>query len=256
MLDYKDVNQLRYEAVKYDDVEGNIYSAINPLGKYSYYIDFKTLRWYLKILRKHSQKKYCDLKILDLGCGDGHISRMLVDLLGGAKNVKAFDYSDNNVEYCHSLNSSIVCLKGDVVEKIPFSEKFDGIVSFVVLSHLRHEEDVQNALKNIYNSLDSNGVFLWYELVSKSHYINPEKDTQGFNSKEIKRYAIEAGFKEIGKRSFSRTVWIGKKVKASIILQMNITSRYWSCWLRFSRLGQLQLLGHTPKLWIRQSVSV
>lgn len=210
-MDYKDVNAKRYEEVCFNEVENNIYAAINPIGNYAFLIGYKTIRWFLKYLHRFSGKRIADLKILDIGCGDGHISRMVVSLLENACNVYGFDFSSNNVEHCKKLNASVQYKIGDVVKGIPFNDvKFDGVLCFVVLSHLRQDQDVKRALYNIYNSLEEDGLFLWYELVSKSHFINMEKDTQGFNSKEIAKYALGAGFEEIASRSFSRTIWLGK----------------------------------------------
>ena len=213
-MDYKDTNSVRYEAIKYYDVENNIYAAINPVGNYSYYIAYKSVRWFLRELHKHSRIPYHNMKVLDVGCGDGHISRMMVSLLDNADNICAFDYSNNNVEQCQRLNPAVDYKTGDIVEGIPYDMKFDGITAFVVLSHLRKEIDVIQALKNIYDSLSDDGLFLWYELVSKSHYINPDKDTQGFNYREMTQYAKEAGFEEVARKSFSRTVWVGKKSRS------------------------------------------
>ncbi len=213
-MDYKDTNKIRYETVNYDDVENNIYALINPVGYYGNYIAIKTLRWYLKLLHDSTGIKYHDMRLLDVGCGDGHISRMMVSLLDNAKNIYAFDFSSNNVEHCKKLNPAVNYYMGNVVDGIPFEKRFDGITSFVVLSHLRKEEDVIKALGNIYNSLTSDGLFLWYELISKSHYINQDKDTQGFNEKELAKYANEVGFVEIARKSFSKTIWIGKRSKS------------------------------------------
>ena len=213
-MDYKDTNLVRYEKVDYEAVEGNIYAAVNPVGKYCYYIAFKTARWFIKMLHDRSNKRYRDLKVLDVGCGDGHITRMMVSLLDCAENVYGFDFSENNIKHCKQLNGSVNYSVGDITGCMPFEAQFDGISAFVVLSHLRKENDVKAALKNIYNALNDNGLFLWYELISKSHYINPDKDTQGFNSTELERYANEAGFKEIARKSFSKTIWIGNKSKS------------------------------------------
>ena len=213
-MDYKDTNTIRYEKVDFDDVENNMYAAINPVGNYSYYIAYKSVRWFLKLLRKQTNVRYHELKVLDVGCGDGHISRMMVSLLDNADNIFGFDYSENNIEQCQKLNPAVHYGIGDIVSGIPFDKKFNGITAFVVLSHLRKEEDVIKALENIYSSLEDDGLFLWYELVSKSHYINPNKDTQGFNYAEIKDYANKVGFKEIGRKSFSRTVWLGIKSRS------------------------------------------
>ena len=214
MVDYNDVNNSRYNKIHYENVEDNIYSAVNPIGNYSMYAGYKAARWFVQVGGKLLKKKIHDLSILDVGCGDGHITRIFVTLLNNADNVYGFDYSENNVNLCKSLNSSMVFEKGNVVEKIPFDRKFDMVSAFVVLSHLRKKEDVEKALMNINNALNENGLFLWYELVSKSHYINPDKDTQGFNEKELRELSEGAGFEEVARKTFSKTIWIGNRSRS------------------------------------------
>lgn len=160
MIDYSDVNNNRYNKIHYENVEDNIYSAINPIGNYSMYAGYKAARWFVQMGGRILKKKIHDLSILDVGCGDGHIARMFVTLLNNADNVYGFDYSENNVNLCRSLNSSITCERGNVVEKIPFDRKFDMVSAFVVLSHLRKKEDVEKALININDALNENGLFM------------------------------------------------------------------------------------------------
>lgn len=50
--------------------------------------------------------------------------------------------------------------------------------------------------------------------MSKSHYINPDKDTQGFNDKELRELADGAGFEEVARKSFSKTIWIGNRSRS------------------------------------------
>lgn len=213
-MDYKDTNQLRYEKIDYEDVEHNMYAAINPVGNYSYYIGYRTIRWFIRCLHSHTSQQYSSLRILDVGCGDGHITRMMAELVGSGKNISGFDYSENNVLYSMSMNPSVSYERGDITQSVPFPGRFDGITAFVVLSHLRKEEDVKKALANIYDALEDGGLFLWYELISKSHYINIDKDTQGFNTREMKKLTDEAGFVEIARRSFSKTIWLGKRSRS------------------------------------------
>ena len=53
---------------------------------------------------------------------------------------------------------------------IPFDVQFDAITTFVVFMHFDTKKQIYHALKNIYNSLKKDGLFLWYDVNVKSHW--------------------------------------------------------------------------------------
>lgn len=220
MRDYKEVTKERYEK---DDFSGtgiakNMYSCINPIGNYGTYKEIQLLRRYIKQLMTVSRKNIDEIKVLDAGCGNGLVTRLVSNLLGNTNNVYGFEYSEKRLNYCKSMNGNINYAWGNLVEDIPYfgedGKLFDGIMVFDVLSHFRVEEDVLAALNNIYSRLSDDGLFLWYDLNAKTHYERMDADTQGFSSREMQFYARKAGFKEVKKEGYYRNISIGKRSKS------------------------------------------
>lgn len=75
--------------------------------------------------------------------------------------------------------------------------QFDGITAFAVFTHFRSHTEIKSALKNIYNSLNNNGLFLWYEVSAKNHWDGVKKyvDSWGYSEGQMDKYASDAGFK-------------------------------------------------------------
>lgn len=208
MKDYKEVVDLRYDkedinALDYS--EQNIYSPIHDIGNYSTMVTLEILREYVKLLLKSTGKSTKNLRILDAGCGTGLVTRWISNLLGNTQRIYGFEYSVNRLEYCKMMNSCINYAHGDIVMGIPdefMSEKFDGIMTFDVLSHIRREEDIIKSVQNIYDGLEDKGLFLWFEINADSHFKNYEADTQGFSVEEMDKYATNAGFRRVYEKGY------------------------------------------------------
>lgn len=238
MRDYQQVTRERYEK---DDFSGegiarNIYSAINPIGSYGIYKEFQLLRHYLKLVKTLRGKCLDELKILDCGCGGGTVTRLTAEILGNAENVYGFEFSQNRLAYCKKMNQSIKYEWGDIVKSFPFLFiKFDAVMAFDVLSHIRQEKDLVQALKNIFNSLHNGGLFLWYDINAKTHFRNFDADTQGFSGKEMEKYALDVGFELIEKSGVHKLISIPliDKSMATCYLasKINITILEILCWL-------------------------
>lgn len=211
MRDYKQVTQERYEQEDLSEtgIEKNIYASINPIGNYGEYKENQVLKHYIRMVRDLEKKGLHKIRLLDCGCGNGLVTRLASNILGNTEHIYGFEYSRTRLDYCRKMNGSIRYEWGDVVKGIPsaFSDmRFDGIMAFVVLSHLRKRKEVLAALKNIYSALDENGLFLWYEINAKTHYCNPDADTQGFSAKEMEEHARKAGFILVEKRGLYRLI--------------------------------------------------
>lgn len=90
--------------------------------------------------------------------------------------------------------------------------RFDGVIAVDVLSQIRKEQDVLMSLKNIYNYLLEDGLFLWYEINAKSHYMNYDADTQGFSLEEMDGHASRVGFEVVAyKEVYKKWALFGKK---------------------------------------------
>ena len=197
MKDYKTIVNDRYDQQQYDSkaVLNNIYSPINPVGFYGEFKAAQILSDFIKMID-------FDIEVgapclLDCGCGDGSKTRIMSELLGNPHSVYGMEYSENRLSRCKMMNPAIHYEYGDLTKEIPFPMEFDGITTFVVFMHFSKEEEIVNALKNIYNSLKKNGLFLWYECNEKSHWDGRTKDVDGwgFSTDEMDRYAAEAGFR-------------------------------------------------------------
>lgn len=198
MKNYEAVVRERYDRQRYDggSIAKNIYAPINPIG---FYGDLKTnqvLFEYINMLYDR-KKDLSKIKVCDCGCGDGSKTRFIAELLGRPDQVFGMEYSKNQFIRCKEMNHSIHYEYGDLTKEIPFEELFDGITAFVVFMHFSSRTQIRNALRNIYHSLNKNGLFLWYELNADNHWdgIKKHVDGWGFSEKQMDEYALEAGLK-------------------------------------------------------------
>jgi len=90
-------------------------------------------------------------RILDLGCGDGVLTRKLADL--GCK-VVGVDSSAPQIEAARRLGLEAYVMNG---EELPFREEFDAVFSNAVL-HWIHRADA--VIEGVYRALRSGGRFV------------------------------------------------------------------------------------------------
>ncbi|HEC69857.1 MAG TPA: class I SAM-dependent methyltransferase, partial [Candidatus Omnitrophica bacterium] len=96
-----------------------------------------------------------NLKILDIGCGDGFFMELLRDL--GFKNIKGIDISVSMLEKAKEKGLDVE--KKDIYD-IDDKEKYSVVLVMDVLEHLEKPEE---ALKKIYNILNPQG-FLYMNI--------------------------------------------------------------------------------------------
>ena len=154
--------------------------------------------------------KHCnltpDLKILEIGCGTGEYSRVL---LQRGLNLFATDLSFNMIKEAQKKvgpHGNPKLFVSDI-EMLPVPEnKFDAVIGNSVLHHLRAEK----ALEEVFRVLKKGGGFAFSEpnmfnpqiFIQKN--IKPIKkllgdtpDETAFSSRGIKRMLEKAGFKKI-----------------------------------------------------------
>jgi 2-polyprenyl-3-methyl-5-hydroxy-6-metoxy-1,4-benzoquinol methylase len=120
--------------------------------KYDKAEDLKRLNFIESSLNSFNGKK---LNVLDVGCGNGNISRFI-----GSKghNVLGIDISDATISKAISLtNMPNVKFRNVAVESIVAEETFDVIICSEVIEHLDTPSTVVNALKKL---LSKNGVLI------------------------------------------------------------------------------------------------
>lgn len=110
------------------------------------------------------------IKVLDLGCGTGTITKALKEMFPNAE-VTCLDLAENMVEMAKiKLNeyNDIDYVIGDFYD-YNFSENYDVTVSSLALHHLVTDEDKIEFYKKIYDALTTRGIFLNADVVLGSN---------------------------------------------------------------------------------------
>ena len=99
-----------------------------------------------------------DKIILDLGCGFGEHCKRFVE--SGAKKIIGIDISEKMLEIAKQENadSKITYINMPMENIWQLNEKFDVVVSSLAFHYV---EDFSGVVKNIYDMLNENGVFLF-----------------------------------------------------------------------------------------------
>jgi len=158
-----------------------------------------------RAFKKYLKKNHIDLinkVILDVGCGSGYSSEMIIEAFQ-PKELFAFDIMPEEVELAKQRGLSANVFVGDVTDiKLP-SEKFDAVFIFDVLHHV---PAWRTALKEINRVLKSGGVLLVHEPNKKSldgierfFKIHHPKESR-FEPPEFTEGLEESGFRVVEKR--------------------------------------------------------
>jgi len=114
------------------------------------------------------------IKVMDLGCGTGTISKSLKEKYNDA-NITCLDLAENMIEMAKiklDAYNDINYITGDFYH-FEFPEKYDLIVSSLALHHLVTDEDKKEFYSKIYGSLNEGGVFLNADgVLSSIDYLN------------------------------------------------------------------------------------
>ena len=101
------------------------------------------------------------IKVMDLGCGTGTITKLLKDKFPNAK-ITCLDLAENMIEMAKiklRQYNDINYIIGDFYN-FNFPEKYDIILSSLALHHLLTDDDKKEFYSKIYEALNSNGIFL------------------------------------------------------------------------------------------------
>ena len=162
------------------------------------------VNWIIKYL---NPKK--DERILDAGCGTGHMTERIAPL---CKSIFGIDYSPISVKIFNKKGIGEARVHN--LTKPIDMEKFDKVVSCQVIQHIPTRELKIKALKNIKEVLKSKGIFVcelqdWTSLKRRLQRIKTrigggktlKEETNGFyvyrfSPREFVGLLKEAGFKE------------------------------------------------------------
>lgn len=97
------------------------------------------------------------MTVLDVGCGDGQISRLAVK--GGAINVIGIDPTWNQIKVAQERDGGAHFVQSGA-GRLPFrDEAFDAVVACLVFEHIR---DVDDAIAEVSRVLKPGGKFLFF----------------------------------------------------------------------------------------------
>lgn len=203
MKPYEQVVKERYDGRERNQtMYDNIYSINNPIGFHGHLsIESAIYKVFRYLLSKNVD--ITSIKILDVGCGSGGITRSFAEFKGDPSNIVGMDLSDLRIQTAKRFSQYIEYIHGDIVKDYNFSNKFDLITAFDVFMHFDTEEVIDTALANIYKHLSNGGVFVWYDAYAKDHFKCPtDAECNGFNSRQMDTFAERAGFKKVDEFSF------------------------------------------------------
>lgn len=147
---------------------------------------WKNLRLLVKdYLSVFSVKNKADTRVLDLGCGTGHLT---LELLQDGYDVTAADISEKLIDFVMTTTKEmgyrLDTRVADVVDLRSFGQKtFDAIVCLDMLEHVNEDE---LALKNINSIISRGGLFICSVPALKSLYGKRDKEIGHF-----RRYNID-----------------------------------------------------------------
>lgn len=154
---------------------------------------FKVLPFYSEIIDALALaipfKKDKKIRIMDLGCGTGNITKALKEKYPHA-SVTCIDLAENMLETAKAKLNDCADIEywcGDIRE-FNYSRKYDAIISSLVLHHLE-EKDKRGFYKTVFKALNKGGVFYNADMVLASN-------------KHLERVYLEK-WKTFMRRSFS-----------------------------------------------------
>jgi 2-polyprenyl-3-methyl-5-hydroxy-6-metoxy-1,4-benzoquinol methylase len=94
--------------------------------------------------------------VLDAGCGEGYLSR---EIARKEANVIGVDISDELIKLCKIKSPNIEFFIDSVIEYKNIKQKFDVVISIIVLQHLS-KKDIIKSLQMTYSILRDKGIFI------------------------------------------------------------------------------------------------
>jgi len=148
------------------------------------------------------------LKLLDVGCGTGVLSRLLVER---GYDVTGIDISENAITRC--ISKGLNAFQQDLSERLLFrDEEFDGILMSEVIEHIADTFFVLHGLNRV---LKTGGVFILTTpnsafITRRLRYLIGKTSTETqnfshlrfFNKKLLTRILEEANYKILGFKGF------------------------------------------------------
>jgi SAM-dependent methyltransferase len=137
----------------------------------------------LELLSKHGKLPVGDRRILDVGCGSGHVLNRF--LVYGAKlgNLTGVDLLENRVIAGREVNPHLDIRVADASD-LPFDDDtFDVVLAFTLFSSIKSPVMRMRVAEEVQRVLRPGGGLVWYDF-----WINPlNRDTESLGLRDIRR---------------------------------------------------------------------
>ncbi len=185
----------------------------------------------IKMIDRNS-KNDKKISILDIGCGEGVLGKLLKELAPKKHEIFGTDIASTALKYAKEFYDGVYCVDIEKEEFITTLQRknFDFIIALEVLEHLYKPE---NVLKQCYKILKEDGYFIssfpniaWYKYridmlkgnYPKNYLLFPGEHIQNFTLHSFYRLLRENGFSpnEIGGQFIFPRIFKPKKVFTSL----------------------------------------
>jgi ubiquinone/menaquinone biosynthesis C-methylase UbiE len=148
-------------------------------------------RFLLNALLKYRKEDTPNLKILDVGCGDGPSLRDFIQWGARSENLAGIDLLAERIELAKKISPNINFLCANA-EKIDSPDKsFDIVLQFTCFSSILDDELKNKVAQEMLRVLKDDGLILWYDF----KYNNPANpDVWGIKKSEIKKLFVNCQF--------------------------------------------------------------
>ena len=138
----------------------------------------------IKILRKNFSYDLSELKMLEIGCGQGSNLLKFIELGFKPENLIGNELLQERVLKARKiLPSEVNIIEGDALNLKFESGTFDIILQSTVFSSILNEEFKERLAEKIFGFLKPGGGILWYDFI----YNNPNNpDVKGISKRSIK----------------------------------------------------------------------
>ncbi len=165
----------------------------------------------LRLLKTHSYQPMSNLRILDIGCGDGNMLRQFLQWGAQPEHLAGIELRPEPVQKANQLNPNLDVRCGSAT-KLPWPDtSFDLVCQHTVFTSILDPAMKQQVASEISRVLHSGGAVLWYDFM----YDNPRNpDVRGVKSDEIK--LLFSGFK-LHLQRITLAPFLGRRLPESLL---------------------------------------
>jgi SAM-dependent methyltransferase len=114
------------------------------------------------------------LKVLDVGCGVGRSTRLLVDLGVNPRNLVGIDFRQTAIQFAHETNPAITFRHIVDLEDWP-QEQFDLAVQCTAFSSIPGNALRKKSATLMERSVGENGYILWWDILSANQFAGGDR---------------------------------------------------------------------------------